>query len=305
MNNIVVSDNIKIENMIYEIRGKKVMLDSDLAKLYNVETKRINEAVKNNIEKFPERYCFKLSDNESDNLLVEIFDQKIEKRGGKYKNPRVFTEQGVYMLATILKSKEATKITIAIMDAFVVMKNIINTSLIEQKYFNELTIKNTEDIKLLQESFDKLNTKESNNHIFYEGQIYDAYSLLIDILSKAKKEIIIIDNYAGKKLFDIIRNINVKVKIYTENIDNISKEKYEKQYSNIEIINTNIFHDRFIIIDNKVLYHSGASFKDLGKKCFAITKIVDNNILEELLDKLKNVMMKTKVGFIIPRKTIG
>ena len=287
MNKIVVSDNIKIENMIYEIRGKQVMLDSDLAKLYNVETKRINEAVKNNIEKFPERYCFKLSDNESNNLLVEIFDQKIEKRGGKYKNPRVFTEQGVYMLATILKSKEATKITIAIMDAFIVMKKIINTSLIEQKYFNELTIKNTEDIKLLQESFDKLNTKESNNHIFYEGQIYDAYSLLIDILSKAKKEIIIIDNYAGKKLFDIIRNINVKVKIYTENIDNISKEKYEKQYSNIEIINTNIFHDRFIIIDNKVLYHSGASFKDLGKKCFAITKIVDNNILEELLDKLK------------------
>ena len=287
MNNIVVSDNIKIENMIYEIRGKKVMLDSDLAKLYNVETKRINEAVKNNIEKFPERYCFKLSDNESDNLLVEIFNQKIEKRGGKYKNPRVFTEQGVYMLATILKSKEATKITIAIMDAFVVMKNIINTSLIEQKYFNELTIKNTEDIKLLQESFDKLNTKESNNHIFYEGQIYDAYSLLIDILSKAKKEIIIIDNYAGKKLFDIIRNINVKVKIYTENIDNISKEKYKKQYSNIEIINTNIFHDRFVIIDNKVLYHSGASFKDLGKKCFAITKIVEDSILEELLDKLK------------------
>lgn len=133
MNNIVVSDNIKIENMIYEIRGKKVMLDSDLAKLYNVETKRINEAVKNNIEKFPERYCFKLSDNESDNLLVETFDQKIEKRGGKYKNPRVFTEQGVYMLATILKSKEATKITIAIMDAFVVMKKIINTSLIELK----------------------------------------------------------------------------------------------------------------------------------------------------------------------------
>ena len=287
MNNIVVSDNIKIENMIYEIRGKQVMLDSDLAKLYNVETKRINEAVKNNIEKFPERYCFKLSDNESNNLLVEIFDQKIEKRGGKYKNPRVFTEQGVYMLATILKSKEATKITIAIMDAFVVMKSIINTSLIEQKYFNELTIKNTEDIKILQESFNKLNTKESNNHIFYEGQIYDSYSLLIDILSKAKKEIIIIDNYAGKKLFDIIKDINIKVKIYTENIDNISKEKYEKQYSNIEIINTNIFHDRFIIIDNRVLYHSGASFKDLGKKCFAITKMEDDNILKELLNKLK------------------
>ena len=207
--------------------------------------------------------------------------------GGVRKLPYVFTEQGVAMLATVLKTENASIVSVNIMRAFVVMKNIINTSLIEQKYFNELTIKNTEDIKLLQESFDKLNTKESNNHIFYEGQIYDAYSLLIDILSKAKKEIIIIDNYAGKKLFDIIRNINVKVKIYTENIDNISKEKYEKQYSNIEIINTNIFHDRFIIIDNKVLYHSGASFKDLGKKCFAITKIVDNNILEEVLDKLK------------------
>ena len=284
MNNIVVNDNIKIENMIYEIRGKQVMLDSDLAKLYNVETKRINEAVKNNIEKFPERYCFKLNDNESNNLLVEIFDQKIEKRGGKYKNPRVFTEQGIYMLATILKSKVATSITIAIMDAFVVMKSIINTSLIEQKYINKLVLEHDSKIDLI---LGKLNTNEEINHIFYEGQIYDAYSLLIDILSKAREEIIIIDNYAGKKLFDIIRNINVKVKIYTENIDNISKEKYKKQYSNIEIITTSTFHDRFIIIDNKVLYHSGASFKDLGKKCFAITKIVENNILKELLDKLE------------------
>ena len=204
--------------------------------------------------------------------------------------PYVFTEQGVAMLSAILKTDVAEEISIKIMDAFVAMKKIINTSLIEQKYFNELTIKNTKDIKLLQESFDKLNTKESNNHIFYEGQIYDAYSLLIDILSKAKKEIIIIDNYAGKKLFDIIKNINVKVKIYTENIDNISKEKYEKQYNNLEIINTHIFHDRFIIIDNKELYNSGASFKDLGKKCFAITKIEDNSILKELLNKLKKIL---------------
>ena len=285
MNKIVVSDNIKIENMIYEIRGKQVMLDSDLATLYGCKngTKEINQAVKNNIEKFPERYCFRITEKEYSSLKSKV----LTSRGGSRKGHTVFTEQGVYMLATILKGKLATSITIAIMDAFVVMKNIINTSLIEQKYFNELTIKNTEDIKLLQESFDKLNTKESNNHIFYEGQIYDAYSLLIDILSKAKKEIIIIDNYAGKKLFDIIRDINVKVKIYTENIDNISKEKYEKQYSNIEIITTNTFHDRFIIIDNRVLYHSGASFKDLCKKCFAITKIVEDNILKELLDKLE------------------
>ena len=282
MNKIVLSDNIKIENMIYEIRGKQVMLDFDLATLYGCKngTKEINQAVKNNIEKFPERYCFRITEKEYSSLKSKV----LTSRGGSRKGHTVFTEQGVYMLATILKGKLATSITIAIMDAFVVMKNIINTSLIEQKYINKLVLEHDSKIDLI---LSKLNTNEEINHIFYEGQIYDAYSLLIDILSKAKKEIIIIDNYAGKKLFDIIRNINVKMKIYTENIDNISKEKYEKQYSNIEIINTNIFHDRFIIIDNKVLYHSGASFKDLGKKCFAITKIVEDNILEELLDKLK------------------
>ena len=285
MNNTVVSDNIKIENMIYEIRGKQVMLDSDLADLYGCKngTKEINQAVKNNIEKFPERYCFRITEKEYSSLKSKI----LTSRGGSRKGHTVFTEQGVYMLATILKGKLATSITIAIMDAFVAMKSIINTSLIEQKYINSLVLEHDNEIKLLQESFDKLNIKENNNHIFYEGQIYDAYSLLIDILSKAKKKIIIIDNYAGKKLFDIIKDINIKVKIYTENIDNISKEKYEKQYNNLEIINTNIFHDRFIIIDNKILYHSGASFKDLGKKCFAITKMEDNNILKELLNKLK------------------
>ena len=287
MNKIVVSDNIKIKNMIYEIRGKNVMLDSDLAMIFGYETKQLNRQVLRNINRFPENYCFQITDTEYISLRCQNGTLKNGRGEHRKYLPYVFTEYGITMLAGILKSELAIKMSLRIVDIFITMKNYINTSLIEQKYFNELTIKNTEDIKLLQESFDKLNTKESNNHIFYEGQIYDAYSLLIDILSKARKEIIIIDNYAGKKLFDIIKNINVKVKIYTENIDNISKEKYEKQYNNLEIINTNIFHDRFIIIDNKVLYHSGASFKDLGKKCFAITKMEDNNILKELLNKLK------------------
>ena len=286
MNKIVVSDNIKIENMIYEIRGKNVMLDSDLAMLFGYETKQLNRQVLRNINRFPENYCFQITDTEYISLRCQNGTLKNGRGEHRKYLPYVFTEYGITMLAGILKSELAIKMSLRIVDIFITMKNYINTSLIEQKYFNELTIKNTEDIKLLQESFDKLNTKESNNHIFYEGQIYDAYSLLIDILSKARKEIIIIDNYAGKKLFDIIKNINVKVKIYTENIDNISKEKYEKQYNNLEIINTNIFHDGFIIIDNKVLYHSGASFKDLGKKCFAITKMEDNNILKELLNKI-------------------
>ncbi len=289
MNNIVVSDNIKIENMIYEIRGKKVMLDSDLARLYGCKngTKSLNLAVKRNIERFPKDFYFQIDKNEYDNLKFQFETSSWNMYGGVRKLPYVFTEQGVAMLATVLKTENASIVSINIMRAFVAMKSIINTSLIEQKYINSLVLEHDNEIKILQESFDKLNTKENNNHIFYEGQIYDSYSLLIDILSKAKKEIIIIDNYAGKKLFDIIKDINIKVKIYTENIDNISKEKYEKQYNNLEIINTNIFHDRFIIIDNKLLYHSGASFKDLGKKCFAITKMEDDNILKELLNKLK------------------
>ena len=241
MNKIVVSDNIKIENMIYEIRGKHVMLDSDLARLYGCKngTKSLNLAVKRHINRFPENYCFQITDTEYISLRCQNGTLKNGRGEHRKYLPYVFTEYGITMLAGILKSELAIKMSLRIVDIFITMKNYINTSLIEQKYFNELTIKNTEDIKLLQESFDKLNTKESNNHIFYEGQIYDSYSLVIDILSKARKEIIIIDNYAGKKLFDIIKNINVNVKIYTENIDNISKEKYEKQYNNLEI---NVFH---------------------------------------------------------------
>ena len=221
MNNIVVSDNIKIENMIYEIRGKQVMLDSDLAMLYGCKngTKSLNLAVKRHINRFPERFMFQLTKEEYSSIYsrfqFETLNKNNQKQGLNIKYlPYVFTEQGVAMLSAILKTDVAEEISIKIMDAFIVMKKIINTSLIEQKYFNELTIKNTEDIKLLQESFDMLNTKESNNHIFYEGQIYDASSLLIDILSKAKKEIIVIDNYAGKKLFDIIRNIIYIFSIY-------------------------------------------------------------------------------------------
>ena len=296
MNNVIIKNDVKIENMIYEIRGKHVMLDSDLARLYGCKngTKSLNLAVKRHINRFPERFMFQLTKEEYSSIYsrfqFETLNKNNQKQGLNIKYlPYVFTEQGVAMLSAILKTDVAEEISIKIMDAFVAMKKIINTSLIEQKYFNELTIKNTEDIKLLQESFNKLNTKESNNHIFYEGQIYDSYSLVIDILSKARKEIIIIDNYAGKKLFDIIKNIKVNIKVYTENIDNTARKKYEKQYSNLEIINTDIFHDRFIVIDNKILYHSGASFKDLGKKCFAITKIEDTKIIKDLLERLKTI----------------
>ena len=291
MNEIIVQDNIKIEDLIYEVRGKQVMLDSDLAKLYECKngTKEINQAVKNNIEKFPERYCFKLNGNEYDILRSKLLTSSLNGHGGRRYNPRVFTEQGVYMLATVLKSKTATQITIAIMDAFVVMKNIINSSLIEQKYINNLVLEHDYNIKMLQESFDKLSAKEKISHIFFDGQIYDAYSLLIEILSKAKKEIIIIDNYAGKELFDITKNIKINIKVYTKNIDNVAKAKYENQYNNLTIINTDIFHDRFIIIDKKILYNLGSSLKDIGKKCTSINKIEDTKIIIEIVKRLSEV----------------
>lgn len=157
MNQITEKENI--ENLIYEIRGKQVMLDFDLAKLYQVETKRINEAVYRNKEKFPERFCFRLSDKESNNFLVANCDQKNERRGGKYKNPRVFIEQGVAMLATILKSKIATQVSVAIMDAFVAMKKYISNNLIQQNYYNDMIIRHDSEIKLLQESFSKFEEK--------------------------------------------------------------------------------------------------------------------------------------------------
>ena len=188
MNNIIKTNQINIEDLIYEIRGKQVMLDSDLAKLYNCTngTKEINQAVKNNIEKFSERFSWKLTNAESD-LLVKIFDQKRETRGGKYKNPRVFTEQGVCMLATILKSKVATQVSINIMDAFVNMRKYISNNLLEHNYITNMVIKHEEDIKILYSSLEKLKEKRKINSIFFKGQIYDAYSLLLDIINKSKQ----------------------------------------------------------------------------------------------------------------------
>ncbi len=296
MNEIIVKDNIKIENLIYEIRGKQVMLDSDLAMLYGCKngTKSLNLAVKRHINRFPERFMFQLTKEEYSSIYsrfqFETLNKNNQKQGLNIKYlPYVFTEQGVAMLSAILKTDVAEEISIKIMDAFVAMKNIINTSLIEQKYINSLVLEHDNEIRLLQESFNKLSTKEKINHIFYNGQIYDAYSLLIDILNKAKKEIIIIDNYAGKELFDITKDIKVNIKIYTKNIDEVSKKKYMQEYSNIEIITTDIFHDRFIILDNKELYNLGSSLKDIGKKCTSINRIEDSTILKELISRLTKI----------------
>lgn len=273
-----------IENMIYEIRGKQVIFDSDLAILYGTETKRINEAVKNNPDKFPERFAWQLSNDEYINLKSKFSTSNSNNYGGRRKLPRVFTEQGVAMLATILKTKVATQVSVAIMDAFVAMRKYIADNNYERRISNIETkiIDYDNNFKLI---FDKLDTK-TNNHLFYEGQIYDAYSLMLDIIDTSNSSIKIIDNYVDKRLLDILSKTNKEILIITNKYNNDDYGKYKEQYSNIKIKISNSFHDRFIIIDNKILYHCGASFKDLGKKCFALNKIEDKNILFDLLSKI-------------------
>ena len=283
-----LKEELNIENMIYEIRGKQVMFNSDVARLYNVETKRINEVIKRNINRFPEEFCFQITIEELEKLSsrsqIATLNKSNNYRGYNIKYlPYVLTEQGIMMISGLLKSDIAVKVNVQIIDAFVKMRKYISNNL----YQNEKILINHENrLLMLEESFDKLNEKEKINHIFYEGQIYDAYSLLIDILSKSKEEVIIIDNYAGKELLDIIKDIKQNIKIVSSNIDSTLKKKYESQYSNVTFINNNTFHDRFIIIDRKELYNSGASFKDLGKKCFSLNKIEDKEILSNIIKKI-------------------
>ena len=281
---IPVNAGGSIREMIYEIRGQLVMLDSDLAKLYNCVngTKDINKAVNRNKDRFPNDFYFQLSDEEFVNLKFQNGTSSLNKlHGGVRKLPYVFTEQGVAMLASVLKTEIASKISVGIMCTFVIMRKYISKTLTN----SSIIINNHENrIQKLEETFNKLEVKKE--HLFFEGQIYDAYSLLIEILSVAKEEIIIIDNYAGRELFDILKDVKCNIKVITKNTSDELINKYNKQYNNVDVIQNDTFHDRFIIIDKKILYHSGSSFKDLGKKCFAINKIENNNILKELLNEI-------------------
>ena len=303
MNSIITNEDLNIEKMIYELRGKQVIFDFDLAKLYHVETKRINEAVRRNSEKFQERFCFKIEIEEFDFLRSQIATLKKynNSRGHNVKYlPYAFTEQGVAMLATILKSTIATQVSIRIMDAFVAMHKYISNSLIEQKIINNTVLNNqTEikkikyDIKLLQESFKKFEEKKITNEIYFNGQIYDAYSKIIDILRTAKEQIIIIDGYTDKSTLDIIRNVDVKTILITKrksNLNDTDINKYNKQYHNLKIIYNETFHDRYIIIDNNIVYHCGASINHAGSRTFSINILEDNIVKNDLINNINKLI---------------
>ncbi len=278
-------DNIK--NLIYTIRGKQVMLDSDVAMLYHYETKYVNLAVRRNKERFPESFCFQLTREEFDNLRLQIATlnyQTNDKRKVTRKYlPYVFTEQGIAMLSGLLKNEIAIQVSINIMNAFVEMRKFIATNSNIFDLSTRMEHKFLEYDKKFDIVFDELQNKkqsEFNQKIFFDGQIYDSYNLIIDIIKTSKNKILIIDNYIDDSILKMLakKNKNVEVVILTSQNSNLTKldiNKFNKQYPILKVAKTNKFHDRFIIIDNKELYHIGASLKDLGKKCFAISKMKD------------------------------
>ena len=308
--NLIIKDDVSNEeiiNLIYTIRGKQVMLDSDVAMLYHYQTKRINEAVKRNKERFPENFCFQLTTEEIENIKMpnEVLNFKsennwsqfatssksenIKHRGKKYL-PYAFTEQGIAMLSGLLKNDIAVQVSINIMNAFVEMRKfLIQNGQIFERLTN-IEYKLLEHDKKFNEVFNQLQVEENiKQKIFFEGQIYDAYSLIIDIIKKANKKILIIDNYIDDSVLKMLtkKNNNVEVVILTSdksNIQQIDIQKFNKEYPILKVAKTNKFHDRFIIIDNEEMYHLGASIKDLGKKCFGINKIEDVEIIEKILN---------------------
>jgi len=288
--------HVDIRNLIYTIRGKQVMLDSDVAMLYHYETKNVNKAVKRNIDRFPEDFCFQLTKDEMNKMWFQNGTTS-KKENNKYRSekylPYAFTEQGIAMLSGVLKNDIAIEVSINIMRAFIEMRKFINTN--KNLFEKIINIENKIDKKFIEHDkkfdiiFDQLQLGENiKQRIFFDGQIYDAYSIIIDIIKKANKKILIIDNYIDDSVLKMLakKKKGVEVFILTSDKSNISTldiKKFNKEYPILKVAKTNKFHDRFIVIDNKKMYHLGASIKDLGKKCFAINKIEDMEIIEKII----------------------
>jgi len=294
------TNEVAIKNLIYAIRGQQVMLDSDLAMLYQVETRNLNKAMKRNIDRFPEDFCFQLTKEEYTNLMFQFGTSSSQEsentHGGRRKLPYVFTEQGISMLSAVLHSEIAVKVSVKIMRTFVEMRRFMATNSLVLSRINELEVKQLSYQKETDEKFDKVfqyisEHEEVSQKIFFEGQIYDAFSLLTELVAKAEKEIILIDNYVDVGTLNILakKKDNVVVHLYTEKKTRLSKadiHNFNQQYPSIEMHYTGESHDRFLIIDETQGYHIGASIKDAGKKCFAINKIEDKATIESVVQRL-------------------
>lgn len=293
----VVAETKDIKSLIYVVRGQQVMLDSDLAMIYQVETKVFNQAVSRNIERFPENFRFQLTKEEFDTLRSQIATSN--GRGGRRYRPYMFTEQGIAMLSGVLRSDVAVQVSIRIMNTFVEMRRFIaNNALLFEKV-SDIELKQLEYQKNTDEKFDKVfryieDHAESEQKIFFDGQIYDAFSLITSIIQKAQKEIILIDGYVDVDTLNMLakKNAGVDVKIYTyanAQLTEKDEAKFNAQYPTLTVRKTQVFHDRFILLDRGTAYHIGASIKDAGKKCFAISLIDDPGVVTDLLNRLKTV----------------
>ncbi|MBQ3618727.1 MAG: ORF6N domain-containing protein [Bacteroidales bacterium] len=288
---------INIENKILVIRGQQVMLDRDLAELYGVETKRLNEQVKRNIERFPEDFMFSLNKTEKDEV-VAICDH-LQALKFSPSLPFVFTEQGVAMLSSVLKSQKAVEVNIQIMRAFVSMRHFLHNN---AQIFTEInTIKNQllkvnihqkESDRRIDELFDRMNKYaiDDTQGIFFQGQIFDAYAKFESFIQSATKEIILIDNYVDLSVLQRLtkKQPGVNVTIYTKPNTPLTAQDiqtFNAQYPTLTVRPTTTMHDRFLIIDNTTLYHIGASLKDLGKKCFAF-EILDSSLITAIMGNL-------------------
>lgn len=297
----IVTEIKDIERLVYVIRGKQVMLDSDLAMLYQVETKNLNKAATRNADRFPEDFRFKLTNEEYNNLRFQFgtSNEKQVGRGGRRYYPFVYTEQGISMLASVLHSKVAVQVSINIMRSFVEMRKFVaNNALLFEKV-SHIELRQLEYQKNTDERFDKVfqyieNHAESEQKIFFDGQIYDAFSLIVSIIQKAQREIVLIDSYVDIDTLNILskKNTGVDVKIITYSnarLSNTDIANFNAQYPNLIVKRTQVFHDRFIILDGSKVYHIGASIKDAGKKCFGISMIQDQGIVTDLLTRLQSV----------------
>lgn len=280
-----------IQNRIFTFRGIQVMIDRDLAEFYNVPTKRLNEQVKRNIDRFPQDFCFQLNTNERNELVANCDRFNTLKHSSSL--PYAFTEQGVAMLSGVLKSETAVKMSIQIINAFVAMRRFIAANAQIYHRLDSIEIKQMETDKKIETVFKALESKEKKpkQGIFFDGQIYDAYSFVISLIQKAKNELIIIDNYVDITVLDMLskKNPNVDATVITKpqpGLSNTDIHKFNNQYPKLTFKHSTVFHDRFIIIDKSELYHFGASLKDLGNKCFAFSLIEGNDILTNILKKI-------------------
>jgi phage regulator Rha-like protein len=279
MNHNAITNRKEIELLIYTVRGRQVMFDHDLASLYQVATKILNKAVKRNMERFPDGFCFQLTDEENETLRFQIGTSNAG-RGGRRYLPFVFTEQGVAMLSAVLRSDIAVKVSIEIINAFVEMRKTLMSRAVLFQRLDKVELKQQEADYKFEEIFKALEKGKPplDRGIFFDGQIFDAYTFVSDMIRSAQHSIILMDNYVDDTVLTLLgkRNRNVTATIYTRNISKqlqLDVQRYNSQYSPVDIQMFTQAHDRFLIIDGTELYHIGASLKDLGKKWFAFSKM--------------------------------